>query len=140
MIVANLPKADFDNGLFYNDREDGNAVDVMMGACFYQAMYNQSRWEKGETLPPTTQELSAIPSKEEIRPIVKKYCGWLYPNNMLDLGLASDLIEGKKMIDTRKSELFSKKEFSTEQQKLDIINAVKLYRKNHSLDIDNSRK
>ena len=59
---------------------------------------------------------------------------------MLDLGLASDLIEGKKMIDTRKSELFSKKEFSTEQQKLDIINAVKLYRKNHSLDIDNSRK
>ena len=131
LVVANLPKADFDNGMFYNDREDGNAVDVMMGACFYQAMYNRSRWEKGETLPPTAEELAVIPSKEQIKPIIKKYCGWIYPNNMVDLGLATDLIEGKKLIDERKATLFAKPAFSLEQQKNDIINAVALYRKQH---------
>jgi len=140
LIVANLPKADFDKGLFYNDREDGNAVDVMMGACFYQAMYNKSRWEKGETLPPTASELSAIPSKEQIKPIIQKYCGWLYPNNMLDLGLASDLVEGKKLIDKRKATLLAKPAFSPEQQKTDIIFAVALYRKQHGLTLGTSNK
>lgn len=139
LIVANLPKADFDKGLFYNDREDGNAVDVMIGGCFYQAMYNQARWEKGETLPPTKGELSSIPSREEIKPIVQKYCGWLYPNNMTDIGLATDLVEGKKMIDKRKSELFAKPEFSPEQQKKDIINAVALYNKRIGFEKGKSR-
>lgn len=138
LIVANLPKADFDNGLFYNDREDGNAIDVMMGACFYQAMYNKSRWEKGETLPPTAQEISVIPNKEEIKPIVKKYCGWLYPNNMMDLGLATDLVEGKRLIDERKATLFAKPAFSSEQQKKDIINAVALYRQQHGFVAENT--
>lgn len=141
LLVANLPKADLDNGLFYNDREDGNAIDVMMGACFYQSMYNHVRWEKGETLPPTKQELLSIPSKEQIKPIIQKYCGWLYPNNMTDLGLACDLCEAKEMIDARKSELFAKKEFSLEQQKKDIINAVALYRKrNGFLNINNNSR
>ena len=107
LMVANLPKADFDNGHFYNDRgADGNAFDVMLGACFYQSMYNQSRWEeKGETLPPTAQELSAAPSLKEIKPLLERYHGWLYPNNMVDLGFATDLLEGKLKIDERKAQL-----------------------------------
>lgn len=139
LIVANLPVADLDNGLFYNDRADGNAVDVMIGACFYQAMFNQARWEKGETLPPTKDELSVAPGKIDILSIAKKYCGWLYPNNMIDLGLANDLTEGKKLIDERKSFLFEKPEFSPEQQKCSIINAVSLYKKTHSVGISKNR-
>ena len=139
LIVANLPKADLDNGLFYNDRADGNAIDVMLGACFYQSMFNQTRWQNGETVAPTTEELDIAPKKENIVSILQKYCGWLYPNNMVDLGLAKDLLEGKKIIDDRKAELFSKPEFQPEQQKKDIINAVQLYRKQHSLDISYNR-
>lgn len=135
LIVANLPKADFDNGLFYHDRADGNAVDIMMGACFYQSMYNHTRWENGEALPPTQQELSVIPSKEDIKPIIQKYCGWLYPNNMVDLGITTDLTVAKNLINKRKEELFSKPEFSPQRQKTDLINAVNLYRQHHSLKI-----
>lgn len=127
-LVANLPKPDFEKGLFYNDRADGNAIDVMMGACFYQSMYNQARWEKGETIAPTNEELASIPTKEEIKPILERYCGWLYPNNMMDLGLAEDLQTGKRLIEERKKQLLSQKEFSSEQQFVDIRNAVANYR------------
>lgn len=139
LIVANLPKADLDNGMFYNDREDGNAVDVMMGACFYQAMYNQTRWEKGETLAPTEEELKSIPSKEQIMPVIQKYCGWLYPNNIIDLGLADNLVAAKELIDRRKAEILIKKSLSPEQQKKDIINAVTLYRRKTNLINDNTQ-
>lgn len=138
LIVVNLPKADFDNGIFYNDREDGNAVDVMIGACFYQAMYNQTRWEKGETLAPTPEELAIIPSKKQLSPIIQKYCGWLYPNNLTDLGLADNLVEAKNIIDTRKSEILSKKALSPEQQKTDIINAVVAYNRKNNLVKNNN--
>lgn len=138
LIVANLPKADFDNGLFPQDRIDGNAVDVMIGACFYQSMYNQARWEKEETLSPSPEELAIIPKKEQIKPIVEKYCGWLYPNNMIDLGLSDSLMEAKQQIEERKSKLFAQQGFSAEQQKSDIFNAVALYRKQHGIGIENT--
>lgn len=133
-FVANLPKPDLDNGLFYNDRADGNAIDVMMGACFYQAMYNKARWEKGETTSPTDEEISSIPSKEEIRPILKKYCGWLYPNNMTDLGLADNLENGKKLIAERKEQLLSQEEFLPERHFIDIKKAVTSYRIKNGLN------
>ncbi len=133
-MIANLPKLDIEKGVFYNDRLDGSAVDVAVGACFYQSMYNDVRWtEKNEALAPTKEELSAIPSKEDIVPIIAKYSAWSYPNNLVDLGISKDLESAKQMIDARKAELFKRREFTPEGHLQDIKDNIALYQKKQSL-------
>lgn len=118
-LVANCPKPNLETGIFYTDNYDGRAVDTMLGACFYHCIYNNQRFENGETLAPTKQELENSPNLDKIVPILERYYGWLYPNNLVDLGIAKNLQTAKEMIEQRRNDFMKTEMFSPlYQQKL----------------------
>ena len=124
LAVLDLPMADFENGMFYNDRANGTALDVFIGACFYQAMYNKPRWDKGEAIAPTLEEQEFKISLGDIKSLLQEYCGWIYPNNLVDTGIVATLEEGKLMIAERRAVLMSRPGLSVNEQIKELNNAL----------------
>ncbi|MFI3241284.1 MAG: ElyC/SanA/YdcF family protein [Alphaproteobacteria bacterium] len=123
--VANLKLPDFEAGKFYTDRAEGTALDVMLGACFYQSMLNLSRFDKGEAIAPTSEELTFVESMADVLPeLIKEHCGWIYPNNLVDLGIASSLDEGKSLIEARKKALFARTGVSPEEHYEEVVEMI----------------
>ncbi len=102
LSVLKLPKADLISNIFASDRINGLAVDIMIGAYYYQSMLNKLRWDRGETSPPSKEELEFVKKIGDIAPILKEYSGWIYPNNAVDLGIAASLEEAEHIIMSRR--------------------------------------
>ncbi len=127
LATLELPELDFKKSDFYIERADGLIIDVMMGACFYHSMLNKERWLGGEAAPPTDKELEFANSVQDIKGILTKYCGWIYPNNLVDLGIAASLEEGAEIIATRKRELLQNKGATPDGMRKEIDEAIKDY-------------